>query len=155
MRSEQRIWHYMVDIEGVVWHDGTEFDAPELLQFFMRKMEASSFKEASEKPVYEVICQGELCLIHAQDVPYVVQSLEIRADGVILIFPGGYREELDPRTLFVGGENVLYCKVRKGNFKARFNRKTYVELAKLIDFDPQKNVYFLRLGQNRFSIQTF
>ena len=39
------------------------------------------------------------------------------------------REPLDPATLEVGDENVLYCRVKGGEFRARFLRTAYYHLA--------------------------
>lgn len=142
-----RIWHYYLDAEGVVWHDGTELDDPWLLKFFMEKMVKLSNGQ------FQVICQGETCLIRVQDVPYVVQSIEISPKKIRLIFSGRYEEELNPATLVVGKENILYCKVREGEFDARFNRKSYLELTKQIEFDSEKKKYFLKLNERKYLIQ--
>jgi len=70
-----------------------------------------------------------------------------------LIFPGGYREVLDPTTLQVGKDNVLYCKIRKGEFKARFNRKAYLELARQVQFDSAKNSFYITLNRKDYPIE--
>ncbi len=145
--AKNRIWHYKMDCEGNLWHEGTLFDDPPVLKFFMRKMEKLPDGR------FKVICQGETCFIEPEDVPYVVQDIRLVGDQVELIFPGDYRERLDPNTLWVGKENVLYCKTRGGEFEARFNRKPYLELAKKVDFDSQNHQYVLQLGQKAYPIQ--
>src|SRR5262245_24567237 len=121
---EDRVWHYHFDADGHLWHEGAELDDPSILHLFLKSM----------KPLgdgrFQAFCQGEECVISAEDVPYVIQDAEFRPKDVLLKFPGGYEETLDPATLFVGRRNVLYCKVRKGAFIARFNRKSYLDLAK-------------------------
>src|SRR3990167_3357779 len=96
----ERVWHYTIDAEGIVWHDGTEMDDPWLLKFFMEKMT----KLPNNR--FQAICQGETCLIQAEDVPYVIQSVEISSQKIILKFPGEYQEELNPNSLVVGKDNV-------------------------------------------------
>ncbi len=145
-KNIDRTWHYYLDAEGTLWHEGAELEDPGLLKFFMEKM--TRLPDGS----FQVICQGELCLITAEDVPYVIQSIQIEPQTIHLIFPGGYEEELNPTTLVVGKENVLYCQVRNGDFKARFNRKSYLELAKLVEFDAEKNQYYLVLAGNQYIV---
>lgn len=146
-RSEDRIWHYFIDAEGAIWHEGTEFDDSDLLNFFMKNLEQLPDGR------YHAVCQGEECYLTCEDVPYVVQEIEFQAGKVELIFPGGYRELLDPGTLSVGVKNVLYCRVRKGRFPARFNRKSYLELAKAIKFDPKAKSYYLTVDNKKYTIK--
>jgi hypothetical protein len=147
MKEQERVWHYFIDSDGHLWHEGTEFDDPEVLKLFMKNMEA--MPDGS----YRVFCQGEECRITAEDVPYVVQDLVFTHERINLIFPGGYSEPLDPATLFVGKLNVLYCRVRGGRLAARFNRKSYLELAKKVKFDPQTKGFYLTVDNQRYSIQ--
>jgi len=144
--AKNRIWHYKMDTEGNLWHEGTLFEDPALLKFFMRKME----REPDGR--YKLLCQGETCYIEPADVPYVILGIERKGDEVELIFPGDYREVLDPRSLYVGKDNVLYCKVRGGKYDARFNRKPYIELAHWVEEDPRRHQYVLHLGKDYFPI---
>lgn len=141
-----RTWHYYIDAEGIVWHEGSELDDPELLHFFMEKLHRE--KDGS----LQLICQGELCIFECEDVPYIVQSFEEKDTEIILRFPGAYEEILDPSSLRVGKENILYCKVKKGEFDARFSRKAYLELAKKVELNLQKQ-YCLKLKNKLYPIQ--
>ncbi len=145
--EEERIWHYQLDKEGHLWHEGSEFDDPAILKFFMRKMEKLPDGR------FKAICQGETCFIEPEDVPYVVKDVVVGPDQVELIFPGDYGEVLDPSTLYVGKENVLYCKVRGGKYAARFNRKTYFELARLVEQDAKDKGFYLAIGGKRYRIR--
>lgn len=145
-KKPQRTWHYYIDAEGIVWHEGSELDDPELLRFFMETL------RRGEDGRLQLICQGELCLFDCEDVPYVVQSFEEGKGQICLRFPGGYEEALDMASLRVGPENVLYCRVRQGQFEARFSRKAYVELAKKVEQDAQ-NRYCLRWAGALYPIQ--
>ncbi|MGH7836398.1 MAG: hypothetical protein ACREQC_01085, partial [Candidatus Binataceae bacterium] len=62
--------------------------------------------------------------------PYVVTTIEEGADrGFIVVTNDGERERLDPATLEVGGENVLYCRVKASASRARFLRSAYYHLS--------------------------
>jgi uncharacterized protein len=147
--DQDRIWHYFIDSDGHLWHEGAEFDDPAVLFLFMKGM--AEFPEGGREK-WRVFCQGEECRIAAEDVPYVIQKVEIKPAAVRLLFPGGYEEDLDPTTLFVGPRNVLYCRVRGGAFAARFNRTSYLDLAKRIEFDPRRREFFLTVDNKRYSI---
>ncbi len=144
-------WPYTIDIEGRFWNaDGLQFDDPETLLFFLKQLEPMTNAPGfNDHGPFRAVCQGEECRFTAEDVPYVVIGLEMTPDQITLVFPGNYRETLDPDTLFVGSLNVLYCRVRGGKLTARFNRKTYMEIVRKIQFDPQTKSYYLPLaGKN-------
>lgn len=141
-----RAYQYVVDLEGRLWHDGYEQDDPQILSLFMKDLELLPDGR------FRVLCMGEVCYVTAEDCPYVIQKIEPAKNRVRLLFPGGYSEELDPTTLEVGEKNVLYCKVRGGKFRARFNRTSYLDLAKFVKFDSKKNEYYLPLSGKRFLI---
>ena len=145
--TPERVWHYFIDSEGHLWHDDEEFDDPQLLNLFMKNMELLPGGK------FRVFCQGEECRITPEDVPYVVKDVAISPKKIGLTFPGDYREVLDPSTLFVGRGNVLYCKVRGGKFTARFNRKSYLDLAKKVKFDSRKKTYYLTVDRHDYSIK--
>lgn len=145
--SPERIWYYDLDAEGHFWHEGYEFDEPSIIQVILKSL------EPIEGNRYHAFCQGEECIIRTEDVPYVVQNMDMNPENITLIFSGGYKEPLDPTSLFIGKNNIPYCRVRNGKFLARFNRKSYFELAKKIEFDPQDKVFYLSLGDKRYNIQ--
>src|SRR3989338_1087972 len=89
---DQRVWHYHLDAEGHLWHEGTEIDDADLLSRFMKGLETLPDGR------FRVFCQGEECLLSPEDTPYVVTGLSISSSRIELVFPGGYREPLDPAT---------------------------------------------------------
>ncbi|MGH7916889.1 MAG: DUF1285 domain-containing protein [Candidatus Binataceae bacterium] len=67
--------------------------------------------------------------ITVEDTPYVVKSVEDDAQGLGLVLNDDQRERLDPATLEVAPDNVLYCRVKHGEFRARFLRNAYYHLS--------------------------
>jgi hypothetical protein len=64
-----------------------------------------------------------------EDTPWVVTQVDgepTRGFGVLL--NDETLEPLDPATLRVGPDNVLYCRVKGGRHEARFLRPAYYEL---------------------------
>lgn len=66
-----------------------------------------------------------------EDVPFVVSGVEVGADGISLELNDGSRERLDPNSLRIGDDDVLYCSVKQGSETARFLRPAYHHLAPL------------------------
>lgn len=122
-----REYRYTVDRDGRIFHDGTEIVDPAVLRFFLLAMQAMPDRR------YMAPCQGEQNWFETPDTPFVVQRLRARTDdrrltSVELVFAGDYREPLDPATLEVEAGH-LYCRVRRGAFRARFGRIAVQQLA--------------------------
>jgi hypothetical protein len=72
--------------------------------------------------------------VEVEDTPYVVTMVDVDpAAGVSIDLNDGTTEALDPRTLQVGGNDVLYCRVKDGRERARFLRPAYYQLAHFIE----------------------
>jgi hypothetical protein len=148
----ERNYSYFLDKEGHLWHEGTEVKDPRFAYIVHRLL------ERTEDGRFLVRCQGENCWFEVEDVPYIVQDVAFhKTDGgrlrqVDLIFPGGYTEVLDPATLNVPENDVLYCKVRNGRFSARFNRKCFFQLAPFIEEDSERRQFLLEVNKKRYPI---
>jgi hypothetical protein len=126
-----REYHYQVDRDGRVFHDGSEIvDAP-TLRFFLLGMRRQPDGR------WLVPCQGEQNWFTAEDTPFVVQRLRLDVEGgrlrrVGLSLAGDLQEPLDPATLEVEGGR-LYCHVRRGEFRARFGRLAMQQIAPYLE----------------------
>ena len=68
--------------------------------------------------------------ITIEDTAYVVTKIdEDGHGGFILTTNDEVREPLDAATLEVGADHVLYCRVKQGEYRARFQRTAYYHLA--------------------------
>ena len=128
-----REYHYRVDREGRIFHDGTEIVDGATLRFFLLALR----READGR--WLVLCQGERNWFEPYDTPFVVQRLglgvsEGRLRSIELCFAGDYREPLDPATLEQDGAR-LFCRVRKGVFSARFGRMAMQQIAPWLSDD--------------------
>ena len=122
-----REYHYRVDGDGRIFHDGTEIVDPATLRFFVLAMQ----RDADGRHL--VMCQGERNWFDADDTPIVVQRLRLRVeDGALqavdLGLPGGHWEPLDPASL-VAERDHLYAEVRRGRLRARLGRVAMQQLA--------------------------
>jgi hypothetical protein len=95
----------------------------------------------------------ERASIIVEDTPYVVKTVEDdKSGGIILVTNDDEREPLDPTTLEVGDENVLYCQVKGGQFRARFLRSAYYHLAGALIAEDGERVAIV-VGGRRYPIR--
>jgi hypothetical protein len=95
----------------------------------------------------------ERASITVEDTPYVVKSIEDDGKGgFILILNDDTREALMPESLEVGGDNVLYARVKGADFRARFLRPAYYHLSPNFEADDAGG-FFLKLGGKRYPLK--
>lgn len=142
-----------VDKDGNWFHKGAPLVHRGLIGFFYQLL------DTDPQGCYIIRLQNQICRLEVEDTPFVI----VRTDFVsaernmgraayMLRLIDGTQEELDPAGLFVGSENVLYCKVKEGRFKARFARCAYYQLAEYIRPDYEAGKYVLPLNHKTYPI---
>jgi uncharacterized protein len=72
--------------------------------------------------------------VEVEDTPYVVTAVDTSTAGEFTVdLNDGTTELLDPNSLQVGADDVLYCRVKNGAERARFLRPAYYQLANFIE----------------------
>lgn len=143
-----REYHYRVDRDGRIFHDGTEIVDPLVLRFFLKAMRRAPDGR------FLVVCQGEHNWFEGDDTPLVVQRVATAVDAgglqaVELVLAGDCRERLDPATL-ESRAGQLFCRVR-GGLPARFGRVAVQQLAPFLTGGADSPA--LTLGGVRFAIR--
>lgn len=132
-----REYHYHVDGEGRIFHDGTEIVDPGTLRFFVMAM------QRTPEGRHLAMCQGERNWFEAGvdsgNTPLVVQRLRLGVDGgrlasVELGLPGGHWEPLEAGSL-ESERGHLYCRIRRGAMRARFGRVALSQIAPFLAGD--------------------
>lgn len=110
--------------DGNWYADEERIDNPRIALLFSR-----SIRRNPDGSYYLQVAE-ERAPITVEDTPYVVRSIDGDAQtGFTLLLNDEEREPLDPATLEVGPDNVLYCRVKGGRFRARFLRNAYYHLS--------------------------
>lgn len=86
---------------------------------------------------YVVTIDGQTCELEVADTFFVVKRVEFTGDGAAITINDSSREPLDPATLSLGDNDIVYCKVKDGAFPARFSRSAYYQLAEKIVEDGE------------------
>jgi uncharacterized protein len=90
----------------------------------------------------------ERASITVEDTPYVVKTIEDDTNGaIVLVTNDDEREALDPTTLEVGDGNVLYCRIKGGQFRARFLRSAYYHLSGALIAEDGERISIVVRGQ--------
>lgn len=144
-----------VDAEGDWYHDGAMIFRDNIISLFLENL------SVSPSGTYQVRCNQEPYDLKAADTPFVVSRVDRissetapeKEEKILLRFKHlTIAEPLDPSTLRVGRENILYCTVRNGRFPARFSRPAYYQLAQWIEEDHDTGRFCLTLNGIRHFI---
>ena len=133
--------------DGNWYTDEERIDNPRIALLFSRSIR----RNADGSYILQV--GDERASITVEDTPYVVKALEgDAADGFTLVLNDEEREPLDPASLEVGPDHVLYCRVKNGAFKARFLRSAYYHLSDCLGMDDDGG-FFFKLAGRRYPVR--
>lgn len=104
-----------LDGEGRFWHAGELVEHPGMQAAF-----ATWIRRHPDDGRY-VLCNGyDWSYFSVEDAPYLVRGLRSVPAGLQLGLSDGSEELLDPTSLRLGTRDALYCRVKAGQFDARF-----------------------------------
>lgn len=132
-----------VNAQGELSHNGAPMIHPGILELIYQSVHY-------EDGIYLLRIGEQSCQLEVEDTFFVVQRVAPSGDQVLLTLSGGAQEPLDPASLWVGDQEVLYCRVKGGGFPARFLRQAYYQLAEL--FVEEGEGFALELGGRRYPL---
>jgi len=129
--------------DGNWYSDEERIDNPRIALLFSKSIQqnpdGSFFLKVAE----------ERAPIVVEDTPYVVKAVEDNGRGGFdIVLNDDEREPLDPSSLEVGPENVLYTRVKNGRFRARFLRSAYYHLSQNFAAEPSGGFVFKLNGKS-------
>lgn len=132
--------------DGNWYNDEERIDNPRIATLFSK-----SIRQNPDGSFYLQVAE-ERAPIEVEDTPYVVKAVEnAPGGGFTIVLNDEEREPLDPASLEVGTENVLYTRVKGRAFRARFLRTAYYHLSGNFEADEHGG-FFIRIGGRRFPI---
>jgi hypothetical protein len=134
--------------DGNWYNDEDRIENPRIAMLF-----SQSIRRNPDGSYYLQVAE-ERAAITVEDTPYVVKAIEDGdGGGFITVTNDGAREPLDPSTLEVGRDNVLYCRVKRGEFRARFLRTAYYHLSGHF-LAGEDDTFSIVVGEQRYPIKT-
>jgi hypothetical protein len=120
-----------LDADGQFWHDGRRVEHPRLaagLQAWIARHPDDG---------RWVLSNGyDWTYFTVDDAPFVVRSLRVEAERVVLLLSDGTDEPWDPETTRIGPGDALYAVVKPlapgGPYEARFSRHAQTSLSPLL-----------------------
>ena len=140
-----------VSKEGRWYHEGAEIIHRPIFLWLIQNL------EKDDQGDFIVHLNNQRCVLEVEDTPLVVQRVDWTAadpggeERLILTLNDERQEDLDPESLWLSRENVLYCLVKNGRIPARFLRAAYYQIANYIDED-EKGIFFLLLNGKKYPI---
>jgi hypothetical protein len=143
-----------IDKEGTWYYCGAHMFRKEILCVFFENL------KIDECGKYLIELGEERFYLDVEDTAFVVSAvykmgLPKDDHNIYVLLTDDSLEILDLSTLQIGKDNVLYCRVKKGKFTARFSRKSYYQLAEFIEQSENEEMFFIKLnGQKYFLMNT-
>lgn len=132
-----------VDAEGQMSHNGAPMVHPTIIKLIYESVHLEDGR-------YVLRVDNQVCELEVADTFFVVARVEFTRDGARLTLNDGSTEELDPASLRLGDNEVIYCRVKGGAFPARFGRAAYYQLAQQIVEDGEG--FALKLGEKKWGL---
>ena len=140
-----------VSKEGKWYHEGAEIIHRAIFLWMIQSL------EKTEEGLFIVHLNNQKCYLEVEDTPLVVQQVDLIREGpgeqshIRLTLNDESREILDPETLRISSENVIYCTVKNGRFPARFLRPAYYQIAENITED-ETGGFVLLLNNKKYPV---
>lgn len=138
--------------EGQWFHDGAEIIHRPIFLWMIQSL------EKTEDGLFIVHLNNQKCYLEVEDTPLVVQKVDLIREGpgqmahIRLTLNDESQEILDPGTLRINSESVLYCAVKNNQFPARFLRPAYYQIAENIT-EGAVGGFDLLINDKRYPIQ--
>ncbi len=141
-----------VSKEGKWFHEGAEIIHRAIFLWLIQSL------EKTEDGLFIVHLNNQKCYLEVEDTPLVVQQVDRISESsegpekIRLTLNDESQEILDPETLRISSESVLYCTVKAGEFPARFLRPAYYQIAENI-IEDEAGGFLLQLTNKKYPIR--
>jgi hypothetical protein len=138
--------------DGKWYHQGAEIIHRPIFLWMIQSL------EKNEEGVFIVHLNNQKCYLEVEDTPLVVVRADFVQEGtgeselIRITLNDESQEELDPETLRVSPENILYCTVKNGQFPARFLRPAYYQIAQNLE-EGEAGKFVLSLKKRKYGIE--
>jgi hypothetical protein len=142
-----------VSKDGKWYHEGAEIIHRAIFLWMIQSL------EKTEDGIFIVHLNNQKCYLEVEDTPLVVQQVDLIRESpegqanIRLTLNDESQEILNPDTLRISPESVLYCTVKNDVFPARFLRPAYYQIAENISEDDSGEFNFI-LNNKKYPIRS-
>lgn len=144
LRKGYELEEIRLDATGKWTHEGLDFENPKIVNLFSRSV------GRTEGGTWVLEIPPFTYPITVEDTGFFVERVDLNQSPPKLYLSDSTTEELDPATLEYKPEGRLYCTVKGGDFRARFKRPAYYELAE--HFVEDDSTVYVELGEERYEL---
>ena len=145
----------VIDKEGDWYYQGSRMYRADIVSHLCQHL-----RRDESSGLYIIQMGQQRCYLEVEDAPLVVTGVSPREkregstpkELLLAIKHLESLESLDPQSLWVGEENVLYCRVKEERIPARFLRPAYYQLAEFIHEDREQGRFYLLVGGEQYYI---
>jgi uncharacterized protein len=131
-----------IDKDGIWYFHDEEMKRVDIVQYLYKYLKRDSAGQ------YLIETENDRCYVTVDDVPYVIRNLEAgfskndELPCIVISLSDGSKEELNfDMPFWVGKDNVIYCRVKRGAYAARFSRAAYYQLCEYVEHDSTRDTY--------------
>jgi hypothetical protein len=117
-----------IDRQGRLWHEGGEVTHARLRRALLRWLD----RDADGRVVVR-FDRDRFATVEVEDAELIATSARWSGDRAFLLLSDGSEEELDYRSLAIGDDHALYCRVRGGRLEARLAHAAHYAVAERIE----------------------
>lgn len=142
-----------IDKDGIWHYRGAHMFRKDILCIFFQHL------KIDESDRYYVELNEEIYYLDVEDTAFVVTAVYKTKEPskgyeiIDILLSDDCVETLDLNSLSVGRDNVMYCRIRNGVFKARFTRSSYYQLAQFIEQIGETGPFFIRANNEEYYIK--
>lgn len=146
LRSGATLEEIRLDANGNWTHEGLDFENERIIELFNRSV------ARTDGGTWVLVIGRFTYPIEVEDTGYFVERLHwTSAAGPTLSLSDHTEEPLDPDTLEYRPHGRLYCRIREGQFRARFKKTAYYDLADRME--ERDGGYVVNIGGVEFPIR--
>jgi hypothetical protein len=144
-----------IDQEGDWYYRGSPMERADIVSHLCQHL-----RREESSGLYIIQMAEQRCYLEVEDTPLVVTGVfhqekrEEKGQEELYLSLKHLKtnQPLNPTSLWVGKENVLYCTVMEDKIPARFLRPAYYQLAEFIHEDKEEHRFYLLLRGERHYI---
>ncbi len=131
---------------GAWTHEGMDFENKKIIKLFSRSI------ARTDGGTWVLDIPPFTYPIEVEDAAFFVEQLESGEDTIKLHLSDETEEELDIHSLDYQPGGRLYCKIKNGEFKARFKKSAYYKLLDSASVRPEDEQIVLNLNGHEIEL---